>query len=71
MDEGNWLKRFRRSRRDKWIGGVCGGLGEITAFPSWTWRLIFALLFLCYGVGLIPYVLLWIFVPKEGEERGA
>ncbi len=70
MEEGNWLNRFRRSRRDKWIGGVCGGLGEITTFPSWTWRLVFALLFLCYGVGLIPYILLWIFVPKESEQKG-
>ncbi len=71
MGEGNWLQRFRRSRRDKWIGGVCGGLGESTPIPSWSWRLLFALLFLCYGVGLIPYILLWAFVPKADDEKAA
>jgi|SRR5271165_1277569 len=56
---------FRRSRADRWLGGVCGGIGRSTGMESWVWRLIFAALFICGGVGLLLYVLLWIFVPSE------
>ncbi|MEN6622266.1 MAG: PspC domain-containing protein [Smithella sp.] len=70
MTNNNWLKRFARSRKDRWIGGVCGGLGANTPVPSWTWRLIFALAFFIWGTGLILYILLWIFAPEEknGED---
>jgi phage shock protein C len=63
--EANLLRRLRRSSRDYWLGGVCGGLGLYTPVPSWTWRLIFCALLLAYGIGLIPYVLLWIFIPAD------
>ena len=57
------LRNFYRSTTDKWLGGVCGGLGELTAVPSWFWRLLFCLLFLFGGMGLLVYVLLWVLVP--------
>ena len=56
---------FRRSLSDKWLGGVCGGLARVTGLESWAWRLIFAVLFLWGGAGLLVYLLLWIFVPAE------
>lgn len=59
----NFLHQFARSSDDYWMGGVCGGLGERTPIPSWCWRLGFCLLALMYGIGVIPYVLLWIFAP--------
>ena len=59
------LREFRRSLRDKWIGGVCGGLDDITSIPAWSWRILFVLLALLHGVGIVVYVLLWIFVPLE------
>jgi phage shock protein PspC (stress-responsive transcriptional regulator) len=59
------VNRFRRSRSDKWIGGVCGGLSAITGVESWAWRLILTLLFLFGGAGGLLYILLWIFVPLE------
>lgn len=67
----NWLHNFTRSQKDRWIGGVCGGLGEHTPLPAWTWRLIFALLVLIWGTGLLIYILLWIFVPGKpaGENN--
>lgn len=65
MAANNWLQNFARSRKDRWIGGVCGGLGEHTPVPSWTWRLIFTLFLLMWGTGLLFYILLWIFVPEE------
>ena len=59
------LREFHRSLRDKWIGGVCGGLDDITSIPAWSWRILFVLLALLHGVGIVIYVLLWIFVPQQ------
>lgn len=59
------VNALRRSRSDRWIGGVCGGLARSTGIESWAWRLIFALLLVFGGVGLLLYGLLWIFVPQE------
>ena len=59
------VNTFRRSRTDRILGGVCGGLGKSTGVESWVWRLIFVALFLCAGAGLLAYLLLWIFVPSE------
>src|ERR1700728_358376 len=59
------VNSFRRSRTDRWFGGVCGGIARSTGMDAWAWRLLFAALFICAGVGLLVYVLLWIFVPSE------
>ena len=59
------LNALRRSRGDRWIAGVCGGLASATGADSWVWRLLFAILFFCGGAGLLIYALLWIFVPAE------
>ena len=56
---------LRRSIGDRWIGGVCGGLAKLTGIDSWIVRLLFAVAILFGGFGLIPYLLLWIFVPAE------
>jgi phage shock protein C len=59
------VNTFRRSRTDRVFGGVCGGIARSTGMESWVWRLLFAALFICAGVGLLLYLLLWIFVPSE------
>jgi phage shock protein PspC (stress-responsive transcriptional regulator) len=59
------VNTLRRSRTDRWLGGVCGGIGRSTGVESWVWRLLFAALFICAGIGLLVYLLLWIFVPSE------
>ena len=58
--------RLRRSRTDRWLGGVCGGLAKVSNVESWIWRLVFTLVALCgFGVGVLVYILMWIFVPEE------
>ena len=59
------INRLRRSRTDRWLGGVCGGLARLTDVETWVWRLGFALSFLFWGFGLVLYILLWVFVPDE------
>ncbi len=59
------VNRLRRSRSDRWLGGVCGGIAVITGVESWIWRLILTALALFGGAGVLFYILLWIFVPEE------
>ena len=59
------LSSLRRSRADRWLGGVCGGLGVASGVDSWVWRLVFVLFTVTFGFGEVVYLLLWIFVPEE------
>lgn len=59
------LNGFRRSTTDRWLGGVCGGLAVTTGMEAWLWRLVFALLMIAGGTGLVAYLIMWIFVPLE------
>ncbi|MFZ6748316.1 PspC domain-containing protein [Undibacterium sp. Ren11W] len=61
----NQLNRFRRSKSDQWLGGICGGLGKLTGLESWVWRLLFVTFSFYFGFGLVAYILAWIFVPEE------
>ena len=63
------LKKARRSSNDKVIGGVCGGLGEATDIPSWIWRVIFFICLLSFGFGIIPYIVLWICMPRDTAKK--
>lgn len=62
-------KQLRRSRSNRWVAGVCGGLGEFFGLSAFWFRLLFIILLLPGGLpGLLPYLLLWIIVPLE-ERR--
>ena len=58
-----WLN-FTKSEKDRWFAGICGGLSECTSLPSWLWRLIFIILFFIGFLGLLTYILIWIFYRK-------
>lgn len=57
---------LRRSRSDRMIAGVCGGLGRFFGIsPAW-FRLAFLLALIPGGVpGIAVYVLMWVIVPNE------
>ena len=59
------INALRRSRDDRWLGGVCGGIARTSGVDSWIWRLMFALLALCAGTGVLIYLLMWILVPAD------
>ena len=54
-----------RSRTDKVIGGVCGGLAKSMHTDPFLIRLIFAILFIFAGGGILIYIILWIALPEE------
>jgi len=60
-----WFNRLQRSREERWLGGVCGGLARISGAAAWVWRLAFVLLVLFGGTGLLLYVLLWALLPSD------
>jgi phage shock protein PspC (stress-responsive transcriptional regulator) len=64
---GTMLRNLRKSKTDKNISGVCGGLGEHTPVPSWIWRALFLVLLFCGGVGLIAYIILAICMPPPAK----
>jgi len=59
------MGKLRRSRSDRWLGGVCGGIARVSGIESWIWRLVFVLCTVFAGFGLLFYLLMWIFVPEE------
>lgn len=59
------VNALRRPRAGRWLGGVCSGLAAATGLEAWVWRLLFVVLALWGGAGLVVYLLLWIFVPEE------
>lgn len=62
-------KRLYRSKKDKMIAGVCGGLAEYFGIDPVIIRIIAFVLLLPGGVpGLLPYVVLWVVVPKNPEQ---
>lgn len=58
-------KRLYRSRKDRMIAGVCGGLAEYFGMdPSWI-RIIFLLFLLLGGSAFLVYIIMWFVVPLE------
>ncbi len=55
--------QLRRSRSDKVIGGVAGGLADYTGVDALLWRVGAIALTLAGGSGLIIYLLLWLLMP--------
>ncbi|WP_420323000.1 PspC domain-containing protein [Flagellimonas sp.] len=57
-------KKLYRDMDQKYIGGVCAGLEHYLGLDALWIRLIFILLAVFTGFGLIAYILLWILVPE-------
>ena len=58
-------RRLMRDPQDKVIGGVCSGLSAYFGIDNPVWlRIAFAAAFFGAGIGLIPYLILWIAMPK-------
>ncbi len=56
-------KRLYRSREDKIIAGVCGGLAEYFGIDPVLVRVLIVLITLMGGSGLLAYLILWVVVP--------
>ena len=57
-------KRLTRSD-DKMIGGVCDGLAEYLDIDPTIVRIVWVLMVLFAGFGILLYVILWLIMPKQ------
>jgi phage shock protein C len=63
--------RLMRSRADRMVGGVCGGLAAYLRIDATIIRLLFVLMALGSGAGVFIYLVLWFVLPSEGVTESA
>ena len=61
-------KKLYRSRNDRWIAGVCGGIGDYFDMDATVIRVLFVLASFILGGGLWIYLILWIIMPLNPDE---
>jgi len=59
------MRRLYRSETNKVVGGVASGLGEYWGMDPLILRILFAISTLFNGVGVMAYLIMWVFVPTE------
>lgn len=62
------MKKLYLSNTDRKIGGVCGGLGEYFDKDSTLFRILFVLIALLWGFGIILYLAMWLIIPRKPKE---
>jgi phage shock protein C len=58
-------KRLQRSRTEKMLAGVCGGLAEYFEVDPTIVRVIWVAVTLIGGAGILAYLILWVIVPQQ------
>jgi phage shock protein C len=61
----NATRKLYRSKTNRQVAGVCGGLAEYFSLDVTLIRVLFVLLAVLGGSGLVIYIAMWIIVPKE------
>ena len=64
-------RRLYRSRDNRMLGGVAGGVAKYLDVDSALVRLAFVALFFAAGTGFLAYVIAWIVVPEEPQALAA
>jgi phage shock protein C len=69
---GELPRVLRRSRTERVIGGVCGGLGRYLGLDPVLLRIAFVVLLFAGGGGFVLYLIAWVLIPeeREGEPLG-
>ncbi len=63
------LRRLSRSRTDRLLGGVCGGLARAVGIDPLVIRVAVVALTVAGGTGALIYVLAWVLLPEDGSDR--
>lgn len=59
-------KRYHRSKSDRVLGGVCGGFAQYFGMDPLLVRVLWVVITLVsFGIGVLAYVLLWLFAPES------
>ena len=65
MESNKKVKKLYRSKKNKVIAGVCGGIGEYFNIDPVIIRLLWTLFIFVGGSGILAYIIAWIIIPKE------
>jgi phage shock protein PspC (stress-responsive transcriptional regulator) len=60
-------KRLVRNTHDEMVGGVCSGIANYLNIDAVIVRLVFVLLALGGGHGILAYLILWVLMPTDSE----
>lgn len=60
-------KKLYRSTKNRMLAGVCGGIAEYFALDPTIIRVVFVLLAVFAGGGILVYIILWLLIPQEPE----
>jgi len=63
------MNKLYRSRTDRMLFGVCGGLGKYLNIDSTVIRIVAVLLVFCGGIGILAYLIMAIIVPLEESKQ--
>lgn len=69
--DGSQRPKLCRSRSNRSIAGVCGGLAAFLGIDALALRLVTLFLILFGGLSIWAYVILWIVIPEEPAKRPA
>jgi phage shock protein C len=61
------VRKLYRSRSNRMLAGVCGGLAQYFNIDPTLVRVLFVVLAVLGGSGLLIYLVLWIVVPEEPQ----
>ena len=62
---GKEIKKLYRSKKNRVIAGVCGGIGEYFNVDPTLIRLAWILFVLAGGAGILAYIVAWIIIPEK------
>jgi phage shock protein PspC (stress-responsive transcriptional regulator) len=63
-------KQLRRSRTDRMVGGVCGGLAHYLGIDPVAARVGYAVVtMISGGLGILAYAILWVLMPEDQVEQ--
>lgn len=59
------MKRLYRSRTDRIISGVCGGIAKMLGIDPVIIRVLWVVLMFTFGFGILAYIIAWVIIPTE------
>jgi phage shock protein C len=68
-NNGSGGKRLLRRRKGRMAAGVCAGIAAYLGVDVNLVRLAFGVFTVFYGLGILIYVIAWLILPEEDEDR--